>query len=308
MERFKQLGEQLSNWGRWGPDDERGTLNLITAARLARAGSLVRHGRVFSLSLPVGSAGPQTGSSRSGRINPIHLVSVLGGDLAFPEGMEVSDDWLILPLQAGTQWDGLGHIGYDGRLYNDVPSSSIRAMGGARRLGIERIADGVAGRGVLLDVARLRGVDWLAAGEAITVADLEAAEHRQGVTAGPGDILLLRTGWWEQFETSGDGTAWREAEPGLTLETAGWLKEREIAAVAVDNWGVEMIPSGDPEAFMPLHCVLIRDMGMTLGEMFVLGALAADCAQDGVWEFLLCAAPLRVQGGLGSPVNPLAIK
>jgi len=137
MERFKQLGEQLSNWGRWGPDDERGTLNLITAARLAHAGSLVRHGRLFSLSLPVGSGGPQTGSSPSGRINPIHLVSVLGGDLAFTEGMEVSDDWLILPLQAGTQWDGLGHIGYDGRLYNDVPSSSIRAMGGARRLSLD---------------------------------------------------------------------------------------------------------------------------------------------------------------------------
>jgi kynurenine formamidase len=157
-------------------------------------------------------------------------------------------------------------------------------------------------------MAGLLGVDRLAAGQSISVADLEAAEKRQSVRVTAGDIVLIRTGWIRHFLVDRNAAAYWNGEPGLAFECAHWLHSREVAAVASDNWGIEVMPPNDAAYSMPLHCVLIRDMGMTLGELFDLEGLAEDCVADRRWTMFFCATPLKVVGGVGSPITPLAMK
>lgn len=305
---FMNVGKRLSNWGRWGKDDRIGTLNHITPEWVAVGAALVKRGQSFDLGLTVGALGPQTGAG--GRINPVHLMSMTSLD--FPgrkDGLVINDDYIFMPLQSVTQWDGLGHVGYEGSFYNGVPITNVNTAVGSPILSIDQLATkGVAGRGVLLDIARLRGVERLASQEPITPADLTKAEEKQSVKVGPGDILLVRTGWIRNFTVDGSAANYWMGEPGLTLECAEWLHQRDVAAVASDNWGVEVMAPITGEWAFPLHCVLIRDMGMTLGEIFVLEELAEDCAKDGRWSFFFCAPPLKVVGGVGSPITPLAFK
>jgi kynurenine formamidase len=306
MKRLEAIARRVSNWGRWGPDDERGTLNHVTPDVVRRAAACVKRGAVFSLGLPFGADGPQIG--QGGRVNPIHLMSAvdgrLGGDAEAPR---YADDFVTMPLQCGTQWDSLAHVWYGGQLYNGFPAASVGA-GGAARNGIDKVGAALVTRGVLLDLARARGVERLSPGEVVTPDALEAAERAQGVRASTGDALLLRTGHLAVFTRDGDRTAYMKTMPGLGIESVEWLHAREVAAVATDTSAVEVIPFEDPALPLPVHALCIRDMGLTLGEMFDLDALAADCARDGAWEFLFSAPPLRVTGGVGSPLNPLAVK
>jgi kynurenine formamidase len=305
MEDFRELGKRLSNWGRWGAEDERGTLNLITPERLVAAAGLVRKGAVFDLGIPFDDQGPQPGGAR---INPVHLMSQTGDTQVFPGGFRYADDYIFMPLQGASQWDALAHVYYDDQLYNGYPASDVTVVGAFHDT-IDRIAKGVAGRGVLLDIARLRGVDWLEAGEVITPDDLEAAIAAQdGVEVGSGDILLFRTGWRRMFLEQKSAQDFMAGEPGLGQDCCEWLHEREIAAVCSDNWAIEVLPGELPDVVLNVHMVLIRDMGLTLGEILDFEELAADCAADGVWEFFFCAPPLKVTRGVGSPINPLAIK
>ncbi|OJW27946.1 MAG: cyclase [Rhodospirillales bacterium 69-11] len=305
MEDFRKIGQKLSNWGRWGADDRLGTLNHLTPERLKAAAQLVKTGKLFELGLAISSNGIQPpGGPRN---NPVHLMSITDLDKLSPDAV-YTDDYIFMPLQSVTQWDGLAHAGYDGMFYNGVPADTVTTMNGSTVLSIHQIAQkGIAGRGVLLDIAALNGVDRLARGHAIHPAELEAAEARQGVKVGPGDILLVRTGWIREFLVDKSPTSYWNGEPGLDLSCAQWLYDREVASVCSDNWGVEVrnpeIPGG-----LPLHSVAIRDMGMTLGEIFDLEALAQDCAADNVWEFLFTAPPLKVIGGVGTPITPLAMK
>ncbi|OJW27939.1 MAG: cyclase [Rhodospirillales bacterium 69-11] len=306
MEPFRDIGKRLSNWGRWGKDDRLGTLNHITPERVAAAARLVKTGKILNMGLSVGANGIQPAGSR---VNPVHLMNITSLDQPLPNVI-VADDYIFMPLQSVTQWDGLAHVGYDGRLYNDVPAETVTTMNGSTVISIEQIAEkGVAGRGVLLDITALNGVDRLKRGYAIEPAELEAAEKKQGVKVGPGDILIVRTGWIRHFLIDKSVPAYWDGEPGLSLACGEWLHKREVAAVCSDNWGVEVVDppkrGADP---LPLHCVLIRDMGMTLGEVFDLEALAKDCAADNVWEFLFTAPPLKVIGGVGTPITPLALK
>jgi kynurenine formamidase len=304
---FRETGKRLSNWGRWGAEDRIGTLNHLTPERTAAAARAVRSGRIVSLGLPLSNQGIQVGLG--GRVNPIHMMSLTPPDFADrPDRMIVADDAVFLPLQSVTQWDGLGHVGYDDLLYNGVPAGSISTGAGSATLSIDQIARaGVAGRGLLLDIARLKGKDRLEAGEAIAPADLDAALAAQGCDTLPGDIVILRTGWIRCFTEDGDAARYWNGEPGIDLACAEWLHRREIAALASDNWGIEAMPANDSAFEMPVHCVLIRDMGMTLGEVFMLDELAEACAADGCWSFFFTAPPLLVKGGVGSPLTPLAI-
>jgi kynurenine formamidase len=305
MEDFRELGKRLSNWGRWGAEDERGTLNLITPDKLVAAAALVRKGAVFDLGIPFDDQGPQPGG---GRINPVHLMSQTGDTQVFPGGFRYADDYIFMPLQGASQWDALAHVYYDDQLYNGYPASDVTVVGAFHDT-IDRIAKGVAGRGVLLDIARQRGVDWLPAGEVITPDDLEAAIAAQGgVEVGSGDILLFRTGWRRFFLEQKSAQEFMAGEPGLGQACCEWLHEREVAAVCSDNWAIEVLPGEVPDVILNVHMVLIRDMGMTLGEILDFEELAADCAADGVWEFFFCAPPLKVTRGVGSPINPLAMK
>ncbi|WP_299560032.1 cyclase family protein [uncultured Mycolicibacterium sp.] len=326
LEEFRRAGEAVRNWGRWGEHDELGTLNFITPAKVAQAAGLVRHGKVFPLGVDFGSSGPQ--GAFQYRPNPMHLMTVDGGDahtlvqygpqwwrnsvaqqLAgyfVDNPFRFNDDMIIMPLQAATQWDALSHVYYDDRLYNGYPATSVTSQG-AFHCGIDKVdGKGITSRGVLLDLVRHRGADtFLRAGEPITPDELDEVAHAQGVQIGTGDIVLIRTGWWDRFRQTGDG-----AEPysGLDWRCAMWLHEREVAAVAADNLMVEDPVSGVAGTILPLHMLCLRDMGMMLGEYWDLGALAADCAADGVYEFQLVAPPLRVTGAVGAPLNPIAIK
>lgn len=304
VEDFRTVGRRLSNWGRWGAEDERGTVNFITPERLVAAGQLIRRGAVFDLGIPFDGNGPQPGG---GRVNPIHLMSQTGDTQVFPGGFRYADDYIFMPLQGASQWDALAHVYYDDQLYNGFPARDVSVVGAARD-SIDKMAKGIAGRGVLLDLTRLKGVEWMQAGEVITPADLEAAEQAQGVTVGSGDILLFRTGWRRKFLREANAVEFMAGEPGLGQDCAQWLYDREVAAVCSDNWAIEVLPGEDPESILQVHMILIRDMGMTLGEILDFEELAADCEADGVWDFFFCAPPLKVTAGVGSPINPLAIK
>jgi len=302
---------KYSNWGKWGPDDEIGTLNYVTPEVIRRSAQLVRRGVAWSLAIPFDTSGPQIGQPR--RFNPIHRMILTGPDFttgAFqrPGGVGFADDMVIMPLQCATQWDALSHCFLDGRMYNGYDANLISSMG-AKRNGIEKMARYLATRGVLLDMARSKGKDWLDPGYGITAADLDAAVRAQGVQVLPGDALLLRTGQMAQCRARGGWGDYAGGDaPGLSFHSAGWLHEHRIAAVATDTWGMEVRPNEIPDTYQPLHQVLIPAMGLLVGEIFDLDALAADCAKDGVYEFQFVAPPLPITGAVGAAINPLAIK
>jgi kynurenine formamidase len=324
---FRAIADHVRNWGRWGAADQLGTLNLIGPNQIRAAAALVRKGQVFSLGLNFDENGIWAGNTF--RRNPVHLMTVDGGDaelhrhldewdgpgktvLAASWGRHLArfnDDYVFMPLQASTQWDALSHVYYEDQMYNGYPATAVTSQG-ATRLGIEHFGAGITGRGVLIDVAALRGVDHLPPNDQVDPDELDAALARQGVETAPGDIVVLRTGWWSQFAVLGDPIAWRMGNPGLSWRCAAWLHERQIAAIAADNIAVEAGRTSydDDDVSMPLHMLCLRDMGLPLGELWNLDELAADCAVDGVYEFQLIAPPLRVTGAVGSPLNPLAIK
>jgi kynurenine formamidase len=303
-----------SNWGRWGGEDEIGTANFITPEAVARAARLVRRGVVLSCALPLDERGPVY----PGRLAPKHVMTLSGADYAagqkgfgsVPEGgIKFADDYLFAPLQCSTQWDALSHAWYGEELYNGFSQREVRGSVGARRLGIEKLYRHFVGRGVLLDLPRAldRG-ERLSPGYAVTPTDLDRALAMAGLAAESGDVLLVRTGHLPWFYALEDKSEFWKAAPGLGQATVGWLHERQVAAVALDNLTVEVQPSETAGAVLPLHGVLIRDLGLTLGEMFYLEDLAADCAADSVYEFFFVGQPLRIKGAVGSPINPLAIK
>jgi len=306
-DRILAIAATVSNWGRWGADDEIGTLNFIGPEKLRQAAACIRTGKTFSLALPLGVDGPQFG--QAGRVNPVHLMTATNSPMsADPDGVRYADDFIMMPLQCATQWDSLAHVHYGGQLYNGHSVATVTAAGAAHN-GIDKVAArGVTSRGVLLDVARAKGVDRLALGEVVGPADLEAAERAEGVRVETGDVLLVRTGHMARFTQDGDRVTYMKQMPGLGVACVEWLHAREVAAVATDTNMVEVYPLEDPAVMLPLHTLCIRDMGLTLGEMFDLEALAADSAADGVWECFFTAPPLPVAGGVGSPINPSAIK
>ncbi len=309
MERVRRIAEKVSNWGRWGADDERGTLNLITPEVVRRATACVRRGEVFNLGLSLGPEGPQTGSV-VGRFNPQHYMTAIGVQIGDdPRGFCYSDDVLSLPLQTATQWDSLAHVHYDGKLYNGYPADECLSASGTTRNGIDKLgAQGIVSRGVLVDLARHRGVERLAPGSVVTPSQIDEALAAQNVSLLPGDILVLRTGHLSVFKVDGERETYLWQGPGIGLEAAEWIRRHDLAAVCSDTTAVEVMPCEDPTLLYPVHLLCIRDMGMPFGEMFDLDELADDCAADGCWEFLLCAPPLKVTGGIGSPINPVAIK
>jgi kynurenine formamidase len=300
---FRAVGAALSNWGRWGADDQLGTLNLLTPERVVRAAGLVTLGLCVPLGLPFDEEGPQLPGGD--RFNPVHVMLRTGASDPAPGGFLYTDDVIAMPTQCGTQLDALAHVAYDGAFYNGWPTSSV-TENGASRLGVEAIRCGIQGRGVLLDIARHRGVDHLPAEDEVGVPELLACAAAQDVTVREGDLLLIRTGWIRRHVEDGDRAGFLTTEPGLALSTARWLHDTGVALVGVDNWGVEAVGATPPAEAMPLHCVLIRDMGMPLAEMLDLESLSRACAEHSRWEFHLRLDPLPITGGVGSPIAPIA--
>ena len=288
------------NWGRWGKDDERGAANFADADCIKLASSLVRTGKVYSLAIPLQSENVPVLPPRSA---PQHYMRMDGGDYAAglkrKGGFQTSDDYIALGTHTTTHIDALAHVWYDDRLYNDFSANTVRSNG-AKHCGIDKLRH-LVGRGVLIDLCAHRNVSHLASGDIVKPEHIEDCAKAQGTDFRQGDILLVRTGWMGVFKKDGR-EAFFKGEPGIGRDLAEWIGTKGIAAVGCDNWGVEVIPvEGDIPG--PVHRRLIRDFGIYLMELFDLDELAADR----VHEFLFVAAPLRITGGVGSPLNPLAI-
>jgi kynurenine formamidase len=309
LDVFEALAEKVRTWGRWDSAAQRGTLNHISPKAMKRAAATVTSGKAFSLGLRFDSDGPQDGTYR---FNPHLYVTSLDQSLSSDRPRSrVNDDVIHMPSQAATQWDALAHVHYDGMSYDGCRIADTLSTSGATCNGIEHLAaPGIMSRGILLDIARYKGVDILPTTYAVTVDDLRAAAQQQGVLVEAGDIVVVRTGHIRRFTQEGDRVAFNGPQPGLSGECAEWLFDMSVAAVAADNVAVECLDDETihGEMPLPLHMLCLRDMGMPLGEMFDLEALAADCAADGRYSFLLSAPPLAITGGFGSPVNPMVLK
>src|SRR5580700_903017 len=305
------MAARVRNWGRWGPDDEIGTLNFIDDAARRRGAAAVVSGKAFALGLPLSEAeGIQLGFVE-GRVNPTRTMVQVNQPVNAdePDWVCFSEDVLTLATQCATHWDALAHASYGGVIYNGYPASTVSASGAAR-CGIHRLG-AVVSRGVLLDVARALGRDVLEPGYPIMPADLDAAAELAVVDLEPGDSVLVRTGQMVhlgQPPDTRDLVAYTWPSPGLTIETAEWFHRHDVAAVATDTLVFEVYPSQHDDAYLPVHLLHLVEMGLTQGQNWVLDALADECADDGRYTFLLDATPLPLTLGLGTPLNPVALK
>jgi kynurenine formamidase len=313
---LSDAAEKYKNWGKWGPKDEIGTLNYTSAEDIVAAARLVRKGKVISLALNFDQHGPQGAKSTypaMGRINPVHTMLRTGTDaysgVLDHRGIRAADDMVVMPLQCGTQWDGLGHIFYENYMWNGYDCREVTSNG-AQKCGIEKTKNKMVGRGVFLDVPKFLGKKYLDDGYAITIADLDNTAKAQGVEVRKGDFVIVRTGQMEAKLEAGswDGYPGGDA-PGFGFETLEWIKRTELAALASDTWGCEVRPNESEKGInQPWHWITIPMMGMTMGEIFYVKELAEDCAADKTYEFLFVAPALPITGAVGSPTNPLAIK
>jgi kynurenine formamidase len=294
--------EEMSGaaWGRWGKDDERGALNLLDARAVRRGLEAARRGQVIPLGLPV--------QARQVPVLPprppvLHTMLVDGADFEAgarraPNGFQFADDHLSMACHSGTHIDALSHVARNGLMYNGIPASEVRSPTGARRLGIDKVG-GIVCRGVLIDVLGAANGP-LAPGRAIGVGDVERALNRMAVQLQPGDAVLIRTGWLSRFDPH-DAT-WYESEPGIDVDAAVWLADRGVVLIGADNYAVEVVPAPSGEA-LPVHLAMLQERGVHLLELLDLEPLVAASA----WTFTFVVSPLRITGGVGSPVNPLAI-
>jgi kynurenine formamidase len=310
-QEFHDLAAKVRNWGRWGDNDRIGTLNHITPDAIRRGRDAIEDGRAISLAVPLKHDGVQIGII-PGRVNPLRtMVAINSPSLGDPDGFCTSDDVVFMGLQAGTHWDGLGHVSYGGKLYNGFEASTIDEWG-CHTLGIEHVKH-LSTRGVLLDVARAKGLDMLEPAYAITSADLDAAADLGGVEVQQGDVVLIRTGRMRLYHEGGGmaycvGVDGQGGNAGPSLDTVTWFHDKQVAAVANDTLTFEVFPSENPAAMLAIHLLHIVEMGLTQGQNFDLESLAADCAADGRYTFFLAANPEPFVGGCGSPVNPVAVK
>lgn len=306
VEEFDQLCAQVNNWGRWGNDDRRGTLNLITPEVVRKGAAAVVSGEVFSLAMDLKLDGAQDGSPPPGRINPVRTMLAINTPMSSdPSAAAYSDDIVVTPTQTATHWDALAHTSFRGQIYNGYSAETIDATG-ATVLGIDAAGD-ITSRGVLLDVARYEGVEFLPGRYAITRAVLEAVEAAQDSPLEEGDILLVRTGQGAFF-LDGDVPRYRRPVPAFDYDAALFFHERGIAAAAIDNAPFELIPSNVEEIVLPLHVLCLVQMGLLQGENFIFEALAEACAIDQRYAFQLTATPERFLRSTGGMVNPIAIR
>ncbi|MEU1907261.1 cyclase family protein [Streptomyces hygroscopicus] len=301
---FHEIAARVNNWGRWGAADEIGTLNLITDAVVREAAATVRTGRRVALAVPLRQDGIQTGMI-TGRVNPLHTMIAVNFEMFGPGTVATSDDAVTMGLQAGTHWDGLAHVSHSGRIYNGRPADSITTHHRAAFSGIEK-AGPIVSRGVLLDVARARGVERLPEGHTVTPEDLDVAEELAGTKVRPGDITLVRTGQIQRY-LAGEKEAYAFPSPGLSLRTPEWFHARDVAAVANDTLTFEVFPPEIENLWMPVHALDLVEMGMLQGQNWNLEELSEACAEEGRYAFLLSAPPEPFVGGAGAPVAPVAI-
>jgi len=294
--QFDAWMQEISNWGRWGKDDQLGTLNLITNERILAATRLVTEGKTISMALDLNKQVDPMNS------NPLKLLLTVG---TFGGHQVAGDEYSIAYHGfAHSHIDGLPHFIHKGKMYNGF-SVDILKPGGALKLGIENAKSGIITRGVLVDMPLFKGLDYLEAGTAITVEDLTAWEAKTGITIGSGDVLLIRTGRWEQVRQKGQWN-FLERAAGSHASIARWLKARDVAVIGSDGVS-DVMPSGVEGLLNPLHELVLVGLGMPILDNLDLDAVAEEAKAQKRWTFMFIGAPLRIPGGTGSPLNPLAI-
>jgi kynurenine formamidase len=296
-----QLYESLKNWGRWGADDQRGALNHLTDERRAEAAGLVETGEAISLAHDLAT------EPMPEHPHPVQHHMLASGDARDANGIpgyEAARDHLSFEVHGlwTTHVDALSHMFVRGEMYGGRPASDVRSDG-ARSNTVLSMADGVVGRGVLLDVPRALGREFFDSDEIVTVADIEATEDAQGVRVGSGDILLVAWG----REARRRAKRGFDGFSGLHADCLPWLHAREIAVLGSDGISDPMPFVGTPEWPFPVHQIGIAAMGLHLIDNLRLATLGERCAQLGRWEFLFTMAPLRIPKGTGCPVNPVAV-
>ena len=305
LAEFDAIFESVKNWGKWGPDDQLGTLNYVTPEHVTAAAALVRSGRRVSMAIPINKvAGPDNPNQA------IHFVTQ-GHDIDIgSSGLRFGLDFLGMACHGDchTHVDSLCHISYHGLTYNGKRAEEVLTSQGATSLDIANIHQGVVGRGVLLDLPRFRGVKWLEPGEAVTRAELEACERAEGVHVGEGDFFVYRTGHHRRRLELGpwDNGPAGEGKAGLHVDTIPWMHERRIAGFLPDGDG-EAVPSCVDGMIYPIHPLQIVAMGMLTADSLQFEDLAKACEEEGRFEFMVVGLPLRLPGGTGSPWNPIAI-
>ena len=296
---FDTLFQEVSNWARWDEESPRGTLNHLTPDRIVAAARLVRTGRTISIGLPLDTE-PRADNPAPAEHRMTQLTDTGSGMVRFVKdfvGVDFHND-------GHSHLDALCHVSYRGAFFGGAPDTSATEQGAA--FGDVNIAkDGLVGRGVLLDIPRLRGVPWLDPGEQVGIDELAAAERHQRVQVGPGDILLVRTGHPRRLAEVGPWNT-TQAKAGLHPGAATLLTERRIAALGSDT-NSDSAPSTTEGVPFPIHVLAVNAMGLHLLDYLQFEELAAVCEHAGRWEFLCVVAPLRIPGGTGSPVNPIAI-
>lgn len=307
------LANAPSNWGRWGDDDEVGSLNFLTSDEVLRGVRSIRTGEVHTLQRLIGDpkGDPVWPSRLPAEREMVIDESAWDGDDApqFPGGLHYADDKLVAFLQGSTQYDALGHVWYGGQIWNGYDARTT--VGGLDKASVEPIAQrGVVGRGVLIDMARHLGVEAIEAKRTFDHNDLQEAAEAQGVTIEKHDILLIRTNHLQLFFEQGDEFYEDFCEPGLQYspELVQWFHDMEIPNLVTDTIANEVTTDPDTGVALTLHNALMRNLGIALTEICDLESLAAACAEDGRWDFLYAAAPLKIHRATGSPVNPLAIR
>ena len=301
VQEFRRIFDTVSNWGRWDDDGRRGTLRYLTPARTAAAARLVRSGVTVTLGQPLRTEAridvPEPADHHMTMLSDVDIGS---GSVRFCKDY-VGVDY---HNEGHSHIDAFSHVAFDGFLFDGKPVASVTAQG-AQAGAIEVLENGLVGRGVLLDVPRARGVRWIEPGDHVFSEDLTAAEHQQGVRVGPGDILLVRTGHTRRLA---ELEPWdtRKAKAGLHPTAALFLAERRIAALGSDG-NNDTAPSTTEGIGFPMHVLAINAMGVHLLDYLQFEDVAPHCEATGRWEFLFVAAPLRITGGTGSPLNPIAI-
>jgi kynurenine formamidase len=297
-----ELMQKVSNWGRWGRHDQRGALNYISKEKRAAAARLVRTGETVSLSVPL--------ATRPSRDNPVPVTHLMirSGNVGHPLGSWGCADYFAIEPHglATTHLDALCHHFYQGKMYNGFDHTEVDFQG-AHKCAIDVARDGVISRGVLFDIPRVRQVEWVEPGDAIFPEDLEAAERTQGVEAGEGDVMLLRTGRFTLRRSQGMSAIAGMKMPGLHASCLEWLHQRQIAVLGSDAVS-DLLPTPyEAPLKMPIHTGTLVMMGVHLIDNADLDALAEKCAQEGRYEFMFSLLPLVLERGTASPANPVAL-
>jgi len=296
--------EEVKNWGRWGPDDERGALNLITPERVAAAAAGVR-GIVVSCGRPLPVI-PAVDNPTPAQ----HMMVIAGDclDATGVPGLETALDYVGVAFHgmAVSHLDALCHVFHDGLMYNGFPATDVKSIGAMRNSVMTCAADGVVSRGILLDIPRLRGVRWLEPRDTVSPEELDGACADAGIQVEPGDILLVSTGRDERRSEFGPWDPLAVGMAGLAPECARWIREHDIAMIGSDGVS-DPLPNNDNGWPIPIHMCCLVAMGVPLLDNLDLSRVATACAAESRWEFLFTVAALQVHGGTGSPINPIAI-